>query len=233
MLTFGHFFYVSLIGLFVGLSELINRYKSFDNIFMNIYSWIYMLINVGASILVFYIIITYNINIGSITIKPVGKILFAGLGAMAFLRSSFFTYKDTNDKVIEIGPAAILTIFLRATERQFDQTLSKGNLDKLNKVMIGLNFISASKDLPLIILSLLRVLDDNEQKQLSDEILKLINDTSTTTDAKNIALGALLIKYTGFDLLKSAVNNLKEIYQITTKPLLDNLDLAQQKLKDI
>jgi len=192
-----------------------------------------MLINVSASILVFYIIIRYNISIGSIGLHPIGFIIFSGLGAMAFLRSSFFNYKDSNDKVIEIGPAAILTIFLRATERQFDQTISKGYLDKLNDEMVGLNFLSASKDLPLLILSIMRVLDDTEQKQLSDDILKLVNDSTTTIDAKNIALGALLIKYTGFDLLKSAVDKLKEIYTTTTKPILDNLDLAQQKLKDI
>lgn len=233
MFNFLNILSVGLIGLFVGLSELLNRYKSFDKIFMNIYSWLYMLINVGASILTLYIVVTYDIKFGTVTTRSIGYILFAGLGAMAFLRSSFFTLKDSNDKIIEIGPAAILTIFLRATERQFDQTLSKNYLDKLNKIMIGLNFLSASKDLPLLILSLMRVLDDEEQKKLSEEILKLVNDSTTTIEAKNIALGALLIKYTGFDLLSSAVKQLKEIYRTTTKPILDNLDIAQQKLKDL
>lgn len=220
-----------LIGLFVGLSELINRYKSFTHIFENIYSWIYMLINCGAAILAYVIIKKYQLNLGSFGSKEIGVVIIAGIGAMAFLRSSLFTYKDSAGKVMEIGPAALLTVFLRAAERQFDQLLAKKNITQVAKIMAGVNFLSASKDLPLIILSTMRVLNDEEQKELSDEIVNLVNDTNTANEIKNIAMGCILIKYTNEKLLKEAVLTLQNIYKSLKVPSIDNIAKLEEQLK--
>ncbi len=221
-----------LIGLIVGFSELLNRYKSFERMF-NIYSVIYVTINFLASVLVYYIIIAYDIKLGDIGKNDIGKIMVAGLGAMAFLRSSFFTYKMTNDKVIEVGPAAFLGIFLNAAQRQFDQVLSEYNLKKMKALMGGINFLSASKDLPILILSSMRVLSSDEQKELSDDILKLVNDTNTTTEVKNVALGTVLLKYTGMKLLIEAVVILKDIYKNKVTPDIDKIKNMQQQLNKI
>ena len=218
------------IGFFVGLSELVNRYNSFNKIFKNTYSWIYMFINLGAGLLVYYVIVSYNIKLGELSAQPIGVSLFAGLGAMAFLRSSFFTYKTATDQTIYVGPAAILSIFLRASETAFDRILSNENVRSISTLMKGLQFMSASKDLPVIILAAMRVLSSDEQKSLSDDILKLVNDPATTTEAKNIAMGCILIKYTDLPLLKTAVDTLKEVYENVTKPNLDKITTLQQKL---
>src|SRR5580765_8869528 len=85
-----------VLGLFLGFSELINRYNSFDKIFRNIYSWIYVLINFLASFASYSIIKIYKVNIGALSEHSIGLIIFAGLGAMAFMRSSFFNYKTAN-----------------------------------------------------------------------------------------------------------------------------------------
>jgi hypothetical protein len=159
--------------------------------------------------------------------------LVAGIGAMALLRSSLFNYKATNDKVIEVGPAAFLEIFLNAAQRQFDQALSDQNLSEMETTMDGINFVSASKDLPIIILSSMRVLTATEQKELSDEILKLVNDTNTTVEVKNIALGVILLKYTGMDLLKKAVGILRNIYNNKVQLNLQKIDQLQQRLNRV
>jgi len=96
--------------------------------------------------------------------------------------------------------------------------------------MKDINFASASKDLPLIILASMRVLNNEEQKSLSDDILKLVNDTTATTEAKSIALGVILTKSTGYALLKTAVDSLREIYQTKTKVNLEKLSTFQNKL---
>jgi len=221
------------LGLFVGLSELLNRYKSFEKIFINIYSWLYMLINFFASITAYIVIKKYEINLGALSKHEIGLSIAAGLGAMAFLRSSFFTYKDSNEKTIEVGPAALLTVFLKAAERQFDQILAEKNIKEVSVIMTGINFLSASKDLPLIILASMRVLNSEEQKLLSEEVLNLVNDSTSTTEAKNIALGAILLKYTGLELLTEAVNSLKLIYNSKTKSSLDQINKTQAILRKI
>jgi hypothetical protein len=136
---------------------------------------------------------------------------------MAFLRSSFFNYKDSSGKTIEIGPAALLSVFLKAAETQFDQTVSNENVENISAIVRGLSFISASRDLPVIVLNSMRVLSSDEQKTLSDDILKLINDSTTTTEVKNLALGLILIKYSGFDLLKTSIEKLNVIYEDKAK----------------
>jgi hypothetical protein len=224
--VFNEFLWIfpGLIGFIIGLSELLNRYNSFEKLF-NTYSIIYMLINCIASILVYFIFKIYDIKLGEIGKHDLGQILVAGIGAMAFLRSSFFNYKTSNDKVIEVGPAAFLSIFLNAAQRQFDQTLSEKNLTELESVMYGINFVSASKDLPIIILSTMRVLSNEEQKELSNEILKLVNDINTSIDVKNLALGVILLKYTGMPLLRTAVKILNSIYN-------NNIQADLKKIND-
>jgi hypothetical protein len=192
-----------------------------------------MIINFLASVLVYFIFTIYNIKLGEIGTQKLGLILVSGISAMGFLRSSFFNYKTSNDKVIEVGPAAFLNIFLTAAQRQFDQTLSEQNLNKLEKTMEGLNFVSASKDLPIIILSSMRVLTTEEQKDLSDEILRLVNDTNTTNDVKNIALGVILLKYTGMHLLEKAVQILRNIYKKEVHKSLERINEIQQQISKI
>ncbi|HVU57853.1 MAG TPA: hypothetical protein VHD83_22480 [Puia sp.] len=200
-----------ILGLFLGFSELINRYNSFNKIFKNIYSWIYVLINFVASFAAYSFIKIYKVNIGALGEHSIGLIIFSGLGAMAFLRSSFFNYKTSNGQVVAVGPAAILSVFLRAAESEFDRIISNDNVKFAADLMRGIPFVSASKDLPLIILGSMRALNSEEQKTLSDDILKLVNDINPNTEAKNIAMCALLIKYTGYDLLTTSIRALKDI----------------------
>ena len=225
-------FLCGAIGLFVGLSELVNRYNSFGKIFKNVHSWIYMLINFAAGILVYVIIKIYKVNLGPISSHEVGICFVAGIGAMTFLRSSFFTYKTSGDQIIYVGPAAILAIFLKAAEFEFDRNISTNNLSEVSKIMKGLKFISASKDLPLMILATMRVLSNEEQKNLSDDILKLVNDPSASVDVKNIAMGCILIKYTGITLLTSAVRSLKDTYPKLDEDL-EKITKLQSKLSGV
>jgi len=212
-----------LMGFFVGLSELASRYRSFNKIFLDTYSWLYMLINFVTAFVVYIIVIQYDVPIGSLKEHHIGIVIFCGLSAMAFLRSSFFSYKDSTGKSIDIGPAALVSIFLHVAETQFDQLLSKKSIEQVEPIMQGINFVSASKDLPLIILASMRVLTSDEQKLLSDDILKLVNDNTITTETKNIALGLMLTRYAGIDVLGSSVKVLKSIYEDKTKQLLQNI----------
>lgn len=214
-----------LIGFSVGMAELANRYRTFNRIFGDFYSWLYMLINFLASILAYVLATENHIKFDSFIDKPLGKVLFCGLSAMAFLRSSFFNLKDAKGNTFQVGPAAILSIFTKVAETQFDQTSSGKDINEIEPIMKGLNFISASKDLPLLILSSMKVLNAEEQKLLSDEITKLVNDSTITKEVKNITLGLILHKYTGIDLLRVAANQLRIIYSSNNELVLPKLVL--------
>ncbi|MDP4261842.1 MAG: hypothetical protein Q8941_04870 [Bacteroidota bacterium] len=221
------FWSAGLIGFCVGLSELLNRYKAFRYIFSNNYSWVYMGINMLAGMAAYALIIKYNINLGDIGKFPVGKSIAAGIGAMAFLRSSLFSYKDSANKPIDVGPAALLNVVLHATERQFDQVVTRKTLIQVEPIMKGIDFISASKDLPELINRSMRVLSPDEQSQLSSEILKLLNDNSITEATKCINLGMIMEKYTGIPLLRDAVDTLRRIYdENKSKFVLENIRLS-------
>jgi hypothetical protein len=140
---------------------------------------------------------------------------------MAFLRSSFFSYKDSNGKSFEVGPAALLTNFSRVAETEFDQVQSKENMKRVEQMMKDLNFLSASKDLPLLILSSMRILNSDEQKLLGNEVVNLVNDnTGNSEEVKKIALGLILLKYAGLDLLQMATSQLRSIYNDSKKTII-------------
>lgn len=131
---------------------------------------------------------------------------------MTFLRSSVFSYKDSAGKPVDVGPAALLNVILKATERQFDQAVTFNTLARVDPIMKGIDFVSASKDLPELINRSMRVLSTEEQTQLSSEIVKLLKDDSITEASKSIFLGMIMEKYTGVPLLRAAVEALKRIY---------------------
>jgi hypothetical protein len=202
-----------LLGSAVGLSELASRYNSFNKVFEDRNSWLYLGLNFGAGFTVYLIVVTYNLNLGALTTHHIGRVLTCGLGAMAILRSSFFTFKDSGGKQTDVGPAALVTVFLKVAETQFDQRLSNINIVRVAAIVKDLKFLSASKDLPILVLQSMRVLSPGDQKQIADDINKLVNDNTITTEIKNVALGLILIKYTGEDLLNSSVDLLNEKYK--------------------
>jgi hypothetical protein len=202
-----------LLGAAVGLSELASRYNSFYKVFTNGNSWLYLGLNFVAGFTVYAIVVMYSLNLGPLTSHHIGRVLTCGLGAMAILRSAFSTFKDPAGKQTDIGLAALVSVFLKVAETQFDRELSTINIQKVAAIVNGLKFLSASKDLPILVLGSMRVLSAEEQKQISDDILKLINDNTITTEIKNVALGLILIKYTGEELLKTSVAMLVEKYK--------------------
>lgn len=207
------YFLAGSCGFLVGISELISRYKSFRLIFANKYSWVYIGVNSLAALLVLYLIRLYNIRLGPVGEKLAGQSLIAGFGAMAILRSSFFHFKDSNDKVIELGPAAVLAVFLKVAERRFSQNLSRSNVIEATKIMKGLPFAKAARELPIVMLNSHRIFSEEEQKNLSEEILLLVNNPGSSDEIKNIALGTLLERYFSLEFLKVAVDSLRSVYE--------------------
>lgn len=227
------FFLTLGIGALVGYSELLNRYKSYKRtIISNFYSISYVVINASAAALFYWLVISYQWDLGSLTRQPVGLAITCGLGAMAFLRSSIFNYKDSGGKVIEIGPAALLTIFLRASERNFDQCLAKNSIESISDVMLNseLKLICASKDLPLLVLTSMQVLRDDEQKALATEVTTMMSDNQTTDEVKKILLGTILERYAGIELLRECVSKLTGIYQKQRQQDFSLLDKVAGKL---
>jgi hypothetical protein len=199
-----------IIGLVVAFAELLSRYKDSPIEILKILpSWIYLFINGGASILALWFITDQNIVLGGIGTKPAGKILISALSSMIVLRSSIFNFR-VGEKNYDVGIATILQIFLNRADRSFDQKRSTNNLVSIEKIMISVDFKRAEKDLPAICLASMQNLSDDEQKLLADEVVK-ISKSDLQEKTKSLQLGIILARYTGSELLGTAVDRLKDV----------------------
>src|SRR4051794_7891112 len=93
------YFIVALVGGVLGMCELLSRYR--DEPWRAVVSWtalLYILINAGASLLALFLVNVWKPTFGLNPTIDGAKlqiiwILVAGLGAMAFFRSSIFTFR--------------------------------------------------------------------------------------------------------------------------------------------
>ncbi|MFB6454064.1 hypothetical protein ACE38W_02240 [Chitinophaga sp. Hz27] len=197
------------IGISVGLSELLNRYRTFHYILINRFSYVYMFINFWGAVVAYVIIKAYHLNFGPINRHELGMALVAGFGAMVFLRSSFFSYKDGKNKIVEVGPSLILSIFLKTAERQFDQILSERNMKKISEIMSMMDLTIDAKDLISLITKAMSVLSEDEKEELSNEIVQTLDGKFQAAIARKITLGLVVIKYTGGDLFLEIIRCLQ------------------------
>ncbi|NIG54965.1 hypothetical protein [Chitinophaga sp. Cy-1792] len=197
------------IGISVGLSELLNRYRTFHYILVNRFSYVYMLINFLGAVMAYVIIKVYHLNLGPINQHELGLSLVAGFGAMIFLRSSFFSYKDGKNKIVEVGPSIILSVFLKTAERQFDQILSKEYIRKICVVLNELEDQLDAENCVFITNHAMHVLSKDEKEDLVFAVRKIMNDGFKSERAKTIAVGLIIIQHTGIDLFIEILNALK------------------------
>jgi hypothetical protein len=227
---------------------LLSRYRDTRRIFLSSNAIIYMTINALASALAYYFLTHYAQNLSIFSsdddaVKPVEKVLVAGLSAMFVLRSSFFSYKDKDsDKVIEIGLGGIINIFLHNAERKFDQSQSVATLQDIEKIMTDIEFDTMSVDLSAICLSLMENVSADEQKGLAESIDRIKNSQTRIEYTKTLQLGILIARVTGTKLLKAGVDTLKkelakakekvEAGVLPAETIFNTLDLELKKLEN-
>jgi hypothetical protein len=210
------------IGAVVGLGELVARYRDApERALTTTPAILYVLINAAASGVAMHAVWHFDVIKGQTGERLIMlQILLAGFGAMAFFRTSVFTFRQ-GDQDIGIGPVAFLQVMLKATDRAVDRLRANERADQICKVMNGVSFERAKLALPTFAMALMQNVPPDEQKSVSAEVDGLDAKKTLDDDTKAKSLGLKLMNIIGVDVLGTAVHQLFDQIQKTNSIVIE------------
>jgi hypothetical protein len=200
----------ALVGSVVGVAELTSRYRDEPTSLVRMASaWIYLGINAGASVGALLLVRSFGWTFGvdAAAVVPT-QVLTASFGAIALFRTSLFTLRVA-DQDIAIGPSVVLTSLLATMDRHVDRRRGRARSAAVGEIMNGVSFTKSRYALPLYCLALLQNLPLDEQARLRVAVDALAA-TELADRLKALNLGLLLINVTGVDVVKTAVEALRQ-----------------------
>jgi len=205
---------VGVLAGFVGLAELVGRYRS-DPAYVlrrTLGAWVYILINVLAGVGALLLIRALNWRLGQTEHVELWQVLVAGFGAIAFFRSSFFVAKIGGASV-GIGPSLVLGALLDACDREVDRKSAEKMSEVMDdKALDGLDPDSVMYALPVLSLALMQNFPSGEQAQLGAELAGIRNDETMTEQAKMLAVLVQLAKYLSGNVVMNVLNHGREAF---------------------
>lgn len=211
-MTISYYLIAALIGLTVGISELISRYRDEPHSALwSAAAAIYIGINGGASVAALYFIEVYRWSFG-VTASPDGvslvQVLAAGFGAMALFRSAFFTVRMGNDDV-PVGPSTVLHVILNSVDRAVDRKRAVPRVDAVHSIMQGVSFVRAHTALPAFCFAIMQNVSAAEQQRIGIELVGLAS-ADASDQVKSYVLGLTLLNVVGEKVLRTAVQALND-----------------------
>jgi hypothetical protein len=198
--------FVFVIGGLLGLTEILGRYT--DSPIAALKSpgaAFYVLVNAFASVIALYLLL--QLAPDAVT-NPISQVLLAGVGAMAFLRSSIFKIKIANEEVA-VGPAIILDTLLKFADAQVDRGRAEDRAARIAEVIQSLPLAQAGADLPRLCFALMQNLPVDIRQRLLDDITLVVTDTKRSEQVKVMEIGLVLWSRVGIGTLTGAVTLLK------------------------
>lgn len=132
---------------------------------------------------------------------------------MAVLRSSLFNLK-TEDQIVSIGPNAVLDSLLGAADRGVDRRRAISRSQDANEIMKDVSFTKSHAALSAFCLTLLQNASPQDQQKLRDAVNALQQRKDMTDSQKAKNLGLLLMNLVGPQVLRSAVDVLRDEIQV-------------------
>ncbi|HLV75126.1 hypothetical protein FHX41_3929 [Actinomadura hallensis] len=195
----------------VGVAELVSRYRDRPTTLVRVPStWAYVLINgaAGAGSLLLLHTFDWRFGVQSADVAAATQVLVASLGSMMVFRSAVFTVR-VGDEDVAVGPSTLLTALLAAADRGVDRMQAKTRAQEAGEIMRGVSFAKAKLALPTYCLGLLQNVSAEDQADLRTAVDALAG--SEMTDGQMaLNLGLLLMNVAGPDVLRSAVETLRE-----------------------
>jgi hypothetical protein len=190
------------IGLLVGATELISRYR--DEPFaplLSVAGAFYILFNGAASALAYYLLVLLT------DLAEPLRTFTAGVAAMAFFRSALFNVRIGGADV-PVGPNLILLTFLKALDRTYDRERAAPRSDTVKRIVGHLSFERIKDSLPALCTDLMQNLSQDEINEMNRQVTKLSQSTSMDDHSKTLSLGLGLLNLVGDKTLQAAVNTL-------------------------
>lgn len=239
--TVGQAVIVGVLAGFVGLTELVGRYRSDPAYALthSVAAWFYVAINAAAGVGALLLIITFDWKFGLTEHIDVWRILIAGFGAIAFFRSSLFVAKIGGSDV-GVGPSLVLGTLLEACDRQVDRKSAEkmSAMMKEKPLLAGLDPNKVMQALPVLCLALMQNFSSGDQAQLAADLSKLISgDDALSPHARMRAVIVHLSKYLGTGVISKVLNNAREVF-VETAPapatsLIEHEALIEQTKKEM
>lgn len=211
--TFLDYIMAAALGALVGSGELVPRYRDAPaGALRTVPAFIYILINVAASLVALFVIRVFNWHFGvtsgdaAVRWTQVG---IAGTGAMALFRSSLFTV-HVGDRDIAVGPSSFLQVFRDAADRAVDRLRAQARSDSVGKLMEGIDYPKAFEGLPPYCLALMQNVPDEDQQKMLQALALLDKDQSVDPAIKVRILGLQLMNVVGPSVLTAAVESLRK-----------------------
>lgn len=196
---------VFVLGGLLGLTEILGRYSDSPTAALKSPgAFFYVLVNASASILALFLLARL---VPEIT-NPITQVLLAGLGAMAFLRSSVFKAKVGSEEVA-IGPAIILDTLLKFADTQVDRGRAIDRASRIASIIQSLPLAQAGTDLPQLCFALMQDLPGEIRQRVLDEITLIVTDTKRSEPMKAMEIGLVLWDRVGIGTLTGAVDLLR------------------------
>jgi len=204
------FLLVAVLGALVGVGEIVARYRDAPvRTLASVPALLYLSLNSAAALLALVLVSEFKINFGfpeNSSSLPWIRILVSGFGAMAALRSSFFTVR-LGEKEVAIGMAALLQLLLDAADRAVDRTRARDRAREITTIMAGISYAKAHKALPTFCLALMQNLSADDQERLADG-LAVLEKAKMEDEEKALVLGLELMNHVGPRVLRAAVDSL-------------------------
>jgi hypothetical protein len=199
---------VFILGGLLGLTEIIGRYTDSPTAALKSPgAFFYILLNAMASALALYLLL--KLAPDSIA-NPISQILVAGLGAMAFLRSSIFKVK-VMDEEVAVGPAILLDTLLKFADAQVDRGRAVDRASRIANVLRSLSLAQAGADLPRLCFALMQNLSVDVRQRLLDDITLVVTDTKRSESVKVLEIGLVLWGRVGIGTLTGAVELIRQM----------------------
>ncbi len=198
----------SALSALVGYVELLQRYSAGTNLTFFLRDNLartFMLVHAIAGGVAWIVLPELSSQIAS---NPALHAGVAGLGALAILRLSFMNV-GSGDKRVSIGPGALVDILVANLDQRIDQNRAADSIREVAKVVDGLNFERAARDLTAACAAAMERLPEESGRKLAEEVsaiqLKMVDERT-----KLITLGIVLRKYVGLAVLGQLLEATKE-----------------------
>jgi hypothetical protein len=201
-----------LIGALVAAGELLGRYRAFPATAITSMPGVgYILINAVAAGAAFIIATAFDWRFGfpdstSASTVTLARVLIAGFGAMALLRSSLFVFTQGDTK-IDAGPTALLAGLRTAVDRAVDQRHAQMLLG--GDLLAGLSFARDNEALTLLCSTALVNPDEQSAEDLGTLVAELKAQDDVSDDIKLQIYAMKLVEVVGRRPLESAANRLR------------------------
>jgi hypothetical protein len=222
----------SLAG-FVGLAELLSRYRSDPKYVLGRpLAWVYILINALAGLGALLLIRALGWRFGQTQHVDLWRVLVAGFGAIAFFRSSLFVTK-IGGTVVGVGPSLVLGAVLDACDRAIDrksaERLSEMMKPELSK---GLDPDKVMAALPVLCLALMQNFPSGDQAQLGADLSNIRNDKTIALDTRMQAVVIQLAKHLGDEVVRHVLKNGREVFVAGQPPAQAVIEQAKKELSE-